>query len=84
MPYLAEEFTEIWWRVVVFQQRGDCLEDNEPNVSLNLQESHRGCVSAQEGGLVMEGAPPCHPLGKKAHSLIYRPGLLNLWAHGSL
>lgn len=38
MPYLAKEFTEIWWWMVVFQQRSNCLKDNEANISGNLSE----------------------------------------------
>lgn len=49
MPYLAEEFTEIRWRMVVFQQRSDCLKEEEhTSVGISRKESYGG-VSTHEG-----------------------------------
>lgn len=41
MPYLAKEFTEIWWWVVVFQQRSNCLKDNKA-VSVRTSRENSG------------------------------------------
>lgn len=83
MPYLAKEFTEIWWWMVVFQQRSDCLKDNEPNVSWNLWEEITQGVCIYTRELTDDGnhSLPVTLWVKNALSLTCRPDRLNFGGH---
>lgn len=64
-PYLAEEFTEIGWWMVVFQQRSDCLEEEE-HMSVGIpREELQGVCQHTRVDSQWKARPPSRCLGRQ-------------------